>query len=64
MSAFYDRDPLTHWTCGRIALLGDAAHAMLPFFAQGAAQAVEDAAILAGCLDGARGASVPETGYC
>lgn len=48
--AVYDRDPLAHWTRGRIALLGDAAHPMLPFFAQGAAQALEDAAVLAGCL--------------
>jgi salicylate hydroxylase len=58
--AIYDRDPLPHWTCGRVALLGDAAHAMLPFFAQGAAQALEDAAALAGCLCRADGASVPE----
>ncbi|HEY6176520.1 MAG TPA: FAD-dependent monooxygenase [Kofleriaceae bacterium] len=48
--AVYDRDPLARWTCGRIALLGDAAHPMLPFFAQGAAQALEDAVVLAGCL--------------
>lgn len=57
--AIYDRDPLDGWTRGRVALLGDAAHAMLPFFAQGAAQAVEDAAVLAGCLRGADRASVP-----
>jgi salicylate hydroxylase len=56
--AIYDRDPLAHWTCGRVTLLGDAAHAMLPFFAQGAAQAVEDAAVLAGCLRGADRSSV------
>src|SRR5689334_14427395 len=48
--AIYDRDPLARWTCGRISLLGDAAHPMLPYFAQGAAQALEDAAVLAGCL--------------
>ncbi len=48
--AMYDRDPLERWTEGRISLLGDAAHAMLPFFAQGAAQAIEDAFVLAGCL--------------
>ena len=38
------------WTDGAIALLGDAAHAMLPFAAQGAAMAIEDAAVLAKCL--------------
>ena len=48
--AMYDRSPLERWTDGRVTLLGDAAHAMLPFFAQGAAQAIEDAAVLAACL--------------
>jgi salicylate hydroxylase len=48
--ALLDRDPLPRWTDGPIALLGDAAHAMFPFFAQGAAQALEDAVVLAGCL--------------
>ncbi|HEY3680767.1 MAG TPA: FAD-dependent monooxygenase [Bradyrhizobium sp.] len=38
------------WTRGSIALLGDAAHAMLPFAAQGAGMAIEDAAVLAKCL--------------
>ncbi len=38
------------WTAGAIALLGDAAHAMLPFAAQGAGMAIEDAAVLARCL--------------
>lgn len=38
------------WTDGPIALLGDAAHAMLPFAAQGAGMAIEDAAVLANCL--------------
>ena len=51
--ALYDRDPLEQWTVGGISLLGDAAHAMLPFLAQGAAQAIEDAVVLAGCLRGA-----------
>jgi salicylate hydroxylase len=40
------------WTSGAIALLGDAVHAMLPFAAQGAAMAIEDAAVLAKCLGG------------
>jgi salicylate hydroxylase len=48
--AFYDRDPLESWTVGRVTLLGDAAHPMMPFFAQGATQAIEDAAVVAGCL--------------
>ncbi|MGH3589294.1 MAG: FAD-dependent monooxygenase, partial [Pseudonocardia sp.] len=48
--ALLDRDPLPRWTRGPVALLGDAAHPMFPFFAQGSAQAIEDAAVLAGCL--------------
>ena len=40
------------WTDGTVALLGDAAHAMLPFAAQGAAMAIEDAAVLAKCIAG------------
>ena len=55
--AMYDREPLQRWTDGRVTLLGDAAHAMLPFFAQGAAQAIEDAVALAECLGGANAAS-------
>jgi len=58
--ALYDRAPLATWTKGRIGLLGDAAHAMLPFFAQGAAQAIEDAAVLAACLGPAGPGSVSE----
>jgi salicylate hydroxylase len=49
--ALYDRDPLDQWTIGRVTLLGDAAHAMLPYMAQGAVQAIEDAAVLAKCLE-------------
>jgi salicylate hydroxylase len=45
--ALFDRAPLTQWTDGRAALMGDAAHPMLPFLAQGAAMAVEDAYVLA-----------------
>jgi salicylate hydroxylase len=40
------------WSSGAMTLLGDAAHAMLPFAAQGAAMAIEDAAVLAQCLAG------------
>src|SRR4029078_6532726 len=43
-------DPLPRWTVGRATLLGDAAHPMLPYLAQGAAQAVEDGYVLAAML--------------
>lgn len=49
--ALYDRDPLPRWTVGRVTLMGDAAHAMLPYMAQGAVQSIEDAAVLAKCLE-------------
>ncbi|HEY7619420.1 MAG TPA: FAD-dependent monooxygenase [Solirubrobacteraceae bacterium] len=48
--ALFDRSPLETWSAGRVTLLGDACHAMLPFMAQGAAQAIEDGATLAACL--------------
>jgi salicylate hydroxylase len=48
--ALLDRAPLKSWTRGGAALLGDAAHPMFPFFGQGAAQAIEDAAVVAQCL--------------
>jgi len=48
--ALYDLPPLSHWSDGPVTLLGDAAHAMLPFLAQGAAMAIEDAAVLAACM--------------
>jgi salicylate hydroxylase len=48
--ALYDREPLPDWQIGRVVLLGDAAHPMMPFYAQGAAQSIEDAYVLAGCL--------------
>jgi salicylate hydroxylase len=51
--ALFDRDPLPRWSVGRITLLGDACHPMYPFMAQGAAQAIEDGAVLAACLAGA-----------
>jgi 2-polyprenyl-6-methoxyphenol hydroxylase-like FAD-dependent oxidoreductase len=48
--ALFDRAPLPRWSVGRVTLLGDACHPMLPFMGQGAAQAIEDAASLAACL--------------
>jgi salicylate hydroxylase len=48
--ALFTLPDLGEWTEGAIALLGDAAHAMLPFAAQGAGMAIEDAAVLAKCL--------------
>jgi salicylate hydroxylase len=48
--AMLDREPLERWSRGPVTLLGDAAHPMFPFFAQGAAQSIEDAAVLARCL--------------
>jgi len=48
--ALYDRRPIRRWSQGPVALLGDAAHPMLPFLAQGAAMAIEDAAVAAQCL--------------
>ncbi|WP_309500438.1 FAD-dependent monooxygenase [Streptomyces shenzhenensis] len=48
--ALLERAPLRHWSHGRVTLLGDAAHPMFPFFAQGAAQSIEDTAVLARCL--------------
>lgn len=48
--ALLDRPPLPSWSGGRLVLLGDACHPTLPFLAQGAAMAIEDAASLARCL--------------
>ena len=48
--ALHDRPPMKQWSKGRIILLGDAAHPMLPFLAQGAAMAIEDGAVLADCI--------------
>jgi len=46
----HDRPPLQAWGCGRVTLLGDAAHPMTPNLGQGAAQALEDAVVLANAL--------------
>lgn len=46
-----DRDPVDNWTDGRVTLLGDAAHPMLHYVAQGACQALEDAVLIGELLD-------------
>ncbi|MFE0643181.1 3-hydroxybenzoate 6-monooxygenase [Streptomyces sp. NPDC058877] len=58
-----DRDPVGDWTDGRVALLGDAAHPMLQYAAQGACMALEDAVVLGGFLQGCgTGEIVPRLG--
>ena len=54
-SALYVREPLPTWHKGNMVLLGDAAHPMMPFMAQGAGQAIEDAVVLARCIDESKG---------
>jgi salicylate hydroxylase len=56
----FEHSPMKHWSAGRVALLGDACHAMLPFLAQGAAQAIEDGAAFAGCLAKVGAEGIPE----
>jgi 6-hydroxynicotinate 3-monooxygenase len=53
--ALYERDPMSRWGKGRVVLLGDACHPMMPYMAQGAASAIEDGAVLARCLDACHG---------
>ncbi|WP_332751767.1 FAD-dependent monooxygenase [Hydrogenophaga sp.] len=52
-SALYEREPLPQWSVGTVTLLGDACHPMLPFMAQGAGMAIEDAVVLGRALTGA-----------
>jgi salicylate hydroxylase len=58
--ALFDRIPMERWSLGRVTLLGDACHPMLPFKAQGSAQAIEDGATLAVCLSSIGPQDVPE----
>jgi 6-hydroxynicotinate 3-monooxygenase len=50
--AIVDRDALVRWAERNVTLLGDACHPMTPYMAQGAAMAIEDAAVLSRCLEG------------
>jgi 6-hydroxynicotinate 3-monooxygenase len=58
--ALVDRDPLPRWGEGSVTLLGDSCHAMMPYMAQGAAMAIEDAAVLSRCLKGMDRDGVPD----
>ena len=51
VTALFDRNPPDTWVSGRIAVMGDAAHAMLPYHAQGAVQSIEDAWVIARTLE-------------
>jgi len=57
--AILEREPLPRWSDGRVVLLGDACHPMTPYMAQGAATAMEDAAILARCVAEMAGDDLP-----
>ncbi len=58
-SALHVREPMPQWSKGRVTILGDAAHPMVPFMAQGACMAIEDAVVLARALEHARGDAIP-----
>ena len=52
-TALYERDPLPSWSRGTVTMIGDACHPMMPFMAQGAGMAIEDAVVLGRCLTAA-----------
>jgi 2-polyprenyl-6-methoxyphenol hydroxylase-like FAD-dependent oxidoreductase len=56
--AILEREPLPRWSDGRVVLLGDACHPMTPYMAQGGATAIEDAAVLARCLEEVHGEDI------
>jgi 2-polyprenyl-6-methoxyphenol hydroxylase-like FAD-dependent oxidoreductase len=56
--AILEREPLARWSDGRVVLLGDACHPMTPYMAQGAATSIEDAAVLARCLEATEGEDI------
>lgn len=64
ITGMYYRDPIDRWTQGRVTLMGDAAHPMVPFLAQGACQGIEDAwtlaVVLERCKDGDVAAALRE----
>jgi 6-hydroxynicotinate 3-monooxygenase len=57
--AIVDRDSLARWSDRNVVLLGDACHPMTPYMAQGAAMAIEDAAVLSRCLEGVDRDGIP-----
>lgn len=59
-SALHVREPMAAWSQGRMTILGDAAHPMVPFMAQGACMAIEDAVVLARALEGATSETAAE----
>jgi salicylate hydroxylase len=61
--ALMDREPETAWFNGRIGVIGDAAHPMLPYLAQGASQAIEDAGVLARALAAGRAERDPASAF-
>jgi 6-hydroxynicotinate 3-monooxygenase len=62
--ALVDHGPLPRWSEGNVTLLGDACHPMTPYMAQGAAMAIEDAAVLSRCLEGVDRDGVAEAFLC
>ena len=62
--AILEREPLPRWGDGRVVLLGDACHPMTPYMAQGAATAIEDAAVLARCIEAFEGDDLERAFRC